>query len=105
MKTVVVTNGGLTISQHFGRATHYAALTMEDGEIVKREMRDKLGHAHFVGQEETHHEPGELHGFSPGAQDRHVQIIEAIKDCQVLLARGMDWSTPKYGGSRYYPLF
>jgi len=28
MKIVAVTNGGLTISQHFGRATHYAVLTM-----------------------------------------------------------------------------
>jgi predicted Fe-Mo cluster-binding NifX family protein len=94
MKIAAVTNDGLTISQHFGRATYYAVLTVEDGEIVKREMRDKLGHSHFVGQEREH-ESGQPHGFGPEAQDRHTQMIGAIQDCQVLLARGMGWGARK----------
>jgi predicted Fe-Mo cluster-binding NifX family protein len=90
MKIAAVTDDGVTISQHFGRAAHYAVLTVADGKIVAREMRDKLGHSHFVGQEDHQHSQ-EPHGFSPQAQDRHTQMIGAISDCQVLLARGMGW--------------
>jgi len=94
MKIAAVTNDGLTISQHFGRATHYAVLTVEDSKIIKREMRDKLGHSHFAGQEQRH-EQGQRHGFGPEAQDRHTRMIHAIEDCQVLLARGMGWGARK----------
>ena len=94
VKIAAVTDDGVTISPHFGRAAHYAVLTVEDGEIVRREMRDKLGHVHFVHQEEQH-EPGQPHGFGPQAQDRHTRMMQAIQDCQVLLARGMGWGARK----------
>jgi predicted Fe-Mo cluster-binding NifX family protein len=90
MKIAAVTDDGSTISAHFGRASHYAVLTVKDGEIVQRELRDKLGHSQFVGGEEQH-QPGQPHGFGPEAQDRHTRMITAIQDCQVLLARGMGW--------------
>lgn len=90
MKIAAITEDGVTISQHFGRAPYYAVLTIENGEIVKREMRDKLGHAHFAGEEERLDASGR-HGFGPGAQDRHTQMATAIADCQVLLCRGMGW--------------
>ncbi len=88
MKMAAITEDGVTISQHFGRAPYYAVLTVESGEIVKREMRDKLGHAHFVGEEE-HLDARGRHGFGPRAEDRHARMVEAIADCQVLLCRGM----------------
>lgn len=90
MKIAAITDDGLTISQHFGRASYYAVLTIENGEIVRREMRDKLGHAHFVGGKERLDASGR-HGFGPGAQDRHTRMATAIADCQVLLCRGMGW--------------
>lgn len=90
MKIAAITEDGITISQHFGRAPYYAVLTVENGEIVKREMRDKLGHAHFVGEEE-HTDASGRHGFGPGAEDRHARMAAAIADCQVLLCRGMGW--------------
>ncbi len=90
MKIAAITDDGVTISQHFGRAPYYAVLTMEKGEIVKREMRDKLGHLHFVGQEEHTDESGR-HGFGPGTERRHARMVVAIADCQVLLCRGMGW--------------
>ena len=88
MKIAAVTSDGTTISQHFGRATHYVVMTVEDGKIVARELRDKMGHAQFAGAEEQH-EPGQPHGFGPESQGRHAQMIDAIRDCSVLLARGM----------------
>ena len=47
MKIAVITDDGKTISQHFGRALHYQVLTIEEGKVVDREMRDKLGHSQF----------------------------------------------------------
>ncbi len=94
MKIAAVTSDGLTISPHFGRASYYAVITVETGSIVKRELRDKLGHSHFVHQEQEH-ERGQPHGFGPEAQDRHIRMIAAIEDCQVLLARGMGWGARK----------
>jgi predicted Fe-Mo cluster-binding NifX family protein len=92
MKIAAVSEDGKTISQHFGRAPFYVVVTVEDGKIVARETRDKMGHAQFSG--ETHEEHGQAadprgHGFDPAAQSRHSRMAAAIADCDVLLARGM----------------
>ncbi len=89
MKIAAVTDDGITIIQHIGRATQYAVLSVEDGKIVAHELRSKLGHMHFAGQEEPHEAPGTPHGMGTEAQVRHGQMIDAIADCQVLMARGM----------------
>ena len=83
-----VTDDGTTISQHFGRAKFYEVLFVENGKVVKRERREKLGHNNFA-QEEHHHHSGEQHGQDQHSHNKHVSMAEAIKDCQILLARGM----------------
>jgi predicted Fe-Mo cluster-binding NifX family protein len=90
MKIAAVSDDGVTISQHFGRALFYVVITVEEGQIIGREIRKKMGHAHFAGGH--HHGHGadpRGHGFDPAAQSRHARMIEAIADCDVLLARGM----------------
>ena len=90
MKIALITDDGKTISQHFGRANFYAVLTIENGQIIQRETRDKLSHKHFANA--THHhsdEPGRGHGFDPASQSRHGQMAEAIADCEALICRGM----------------
>ena len=91
MKIAAVSEDGVTISQHFGRAPFYVVVTVEDGKIVAREKRDKMGHNHFSGEthEESHGEDPRGHGFDPAAQNRHARMVTAIADCEVLLARGM----------------
>ncbi len=92
MKIAAVSEDGVTISQHFGRAPFYVVVTVENGQIVSREQRDKLGHAHFADEslDEAHHgEDPRGHGFDPAAQNRHARMAAAIADCDVLLARGM----------------
>jgi predicted Fe-Mo cluster-binding NifX family protein len=89
MKIAAVSEDGVTISQHFGRAPFY--VVVEEGKIVARERRDKMGHAQFAGE---HEEVGREadprgHGFDPAAQSRHARMAAAIADCDVLLARGM----------------
>lgn len=88
MKIAAITDDGKTISQHFGRAAYYLVLTVEGGQIVECELRNKLGHAQF--HEEAHHEnTNEPHGLGPEADNRHGRMAEAIADCESLLCRGM----------------
>ncbi len=88
MKIAVITDDGKTISQHFGRATSYAVITIEDGKVVHNELRDKLGHNQLSGEHhEEHH--GEGHGMDPASHDRHSQMANTISDCQVLICGGM----------------
>jgi len=89
IKIAVITDDGQTISQHFGRAPYYLVLTIENGQIVKRELRDKLGHTHFVNQPHSEEQPGQPHGMDPASHNKHLQMAEAIADCQALLCRGM----------------
>jgi predicted Fe-Mo cluster-binding NifX family protein len=91
MKIAVISEDGNTISQHFGRAPLYVVVTVEDGEIVSKETRDKTGHHSFTGQHHDDTAPGERHGYGAGAQARHASMMESIADCQVLIAGGMGW--------------
>ncbi len=87
LNIAAVTDDGVTISQHFGRARYYEVLFVENGNVVKRERREKLGHHHFA-QEEHHHSDGQ-HGLDEHSHSKHISMAEAIKDCHILLARGM----------------
>ena len=100
MKIAVITDDGETISQHFGRAPYYVVFTVEDGKVVDRQLREKLGHAQF--QQESAHEDhhndyhdhghdhgGQGHGYGPAAVDRHARMAATISDCSTLLCRGM----------------
>lgn len=89
MKIALITDDGQTISQHFGRAPYYLVVTIEDGQVVQREMRDKLGHTHFADQEHNEHQTNERHGFDPAAQNRHVSMAQAIADCEAIVCGGM----------------
>jgi predicted Fe-Mo cluster-binding NifX family protein len=87
MKIAAVTEDGVTISQHFGRAPYYVVLTVEDGQVVGREQREKV--AHGRGADGHVHVEGQAHGFDAASQDTHGRMAAPIADCQVLLARGM----------------
>jgi predicted Fe-Mo cluster-binding NifX family protein len=110
MKIAAISDDGNTISQHFGRAPYYMVLTIEDGEIVERDLREKAGHAQFQNETEHHHEEHQhggqdeghhghghhgdaqgRHGYGAGAQGRHARMAAAITDCQAVLCRGMGW--------------
>lgn len=92
MKVAAITDDGKTISQHFGRAHYYLVLTIEDGKVVSREMREKIGHGHFSqtheeGSHESSHGGG--HGGDAESHSKHVSMAEAISDCKVILCGGM----------------
>ena len=80
---------GKTISQHFGRAPYYLILTIEEGKIVNREMRDKMGHNQFATQEHVDEPQTAGHGMDSASHDKHVSMAQAIADCKALLCGGM----------------
>ncbi len=88
-KIALVTNNGETISRHFGRARFYLVATVEDGDVVARELRPKAGHDDFAGRGHEDHEPGQPRGYGHGAPAKHRAMTESILDCDVLIAGGM----------------
>jgi predicted Fe-Mo cluster-binding NifX family protein len=89
MKIAAITEDGKIISQHFGRAAYYLVATVENGQIVSRELRNKLGHTHFVDQPHAEEQPGQPHGMDAASHNKHLQMAESIADCEALLCRGM----------------
>jgi predicted Fe-Mo cluster-binding NifX family protein len=89
MKIAVATDDGMIISEHFGRAQYYAVATVEDNRIVSIEMREKMGHADFGKEDHSASSDPRGHGFDAGAQSRHARMLDAVSDCQVLIAHGM----------------
>ena len=88
MKIAFITDDGETISQHFGRASHYLVVKVAEGQIIEREMRDKLGHNQYVKAEE---DPNHTHGsgMDSASHRKHHQMADAISDCDVLICGGM----------------
>ncbi|HJX61513.1 MAG TPA: NifB/NifX family molybdenum-iron cluster-binding protein [Dehalococcoidia bacterium] len=91
MKIAAVSEDGVNISQHFGRAPHYVVLTIEEGQIVADELRPKVGHHTFAGQGHSDPAPDGRHGCDAGSQTKHQLMAETIADCEVLIAGGMGW--------------
>lgn len=89
MKIAAITDDGKTISQHFGRAPYYQVVTVENGKIIDRQLREKLGHNHFASQPHAEEQHGQQHGMDAGSHQKHMQMAEAIADCEALLCGGM----------------
>jgi len=89
MKIAVITDDGTTISQHFGRAPYYLVLSIQDGAVTKRELRNKLGHNQFGSQPHPLETDASEHGMDPVSHDKHASMAETIADCEALLCGGM----------------
>jgi predicted Fe-Mo cluster-binding NifX family protein len=92
MKIAIVTDDEKTISQHFGRATHYAIVTVQNNKVVDQEIRKKIGHRDFQreGLEDSpDQQDPRSRGFGAHSEQKHQRMFSAINDCDVLLARGM----------------
>jgi predicted Fe-Mo cluster-binding NifX family protein len=89
MKIAAITDDGKTISQHFGRAAYYLVSTVENGQVVSQELRNKLGHTHFMNQPHHEEQPVQPHGMDTISHNKHLQMSDTIADCEALLCRGM----------------
>lgn len=94
MKIAIITDDGKTISQHFGRAPYYLIVTIEEGKVVEREMRDKQGHMQFKSASHPiEPQPVESsqagHGRDAASHNKHMNMAETIADCKALICGGM----------------
>ena len=79
-KLAIVTDDGMTVSSHFGRAPYYEVITFADGVVKQRERREKHSpHAMM----EQHGDGHQHHGGD------HDLMLAPVLDCQVVVARGM----------------
>jgi predicted Fe-Mo cluster-binding NifX family protein len=91
VKIAIATDSGRTVSMHFGRAARYAVLTVEDGVVIERELRDKFS-PHGTPAAEAHEERGTgPHGTGQGSDLRHDQMASAIADCSAVICGGMGY--------------
>jgi predicted Fe-Mo cluster-binding NifX family protein len=79
MKIAAVSEDGVTVAQHFGRAPYYVVVTVAGGRVVERETRPKVGHRDFAR--------GSMP--EPGPEAKHRAMGGTIVDCRALLAGGM----------------
>jgi predicted Fe-Mo cluster-binding NifX family protein len=89
IKIAVVTDDKRSVCRHFGRAGYYLVYTVEGDSILEKEIRAKAGHHTFSGS--PTHEEGERHHHHGGAHPdaKHSRMVEAVRDCQVLIVGGM----------------
>jgi predicted Fe-Mo cluster-binding NifX family protein len=92
MKIAAATDDGTRLSAHFGRASAYLVVTTEGDRIVAQELREKPTHHGRHGQGHGHgtrRADERPQGAGEGRAARHAAMVEPIRDCRVVLARGM----------------
>jgi predicted Fe-Mo cluster-binding NifX family protein len=84
-----------TISAHFGRARQMVVVTLEDGQEIARETRQRdtshglhLHEHHDHDHEHDEHEGGHHHEHNPD-DPRHASKWAILEDCDVVIGRGM----------------
>ncbi len=87
MKIAAPTEDGRTIAPDFARASYYAVLTVDGGVIAGRELRQKRPQGWFrTASHVEHHGPANA---APEAAHVHDQLVDPIRDCEVVLASGI----------------
>lgn len=92
MKIALVSDDELTICRHFGRAKNYIVVLIENEKLVARTTLPKPVNCHSNSR---HHgalgrrSNPEGKGFGHQAKDTHEHMFEGIKDCDILVTRGM----------------
>lgn len=87
MKIAFVTDDGQTITPHFGRATHYLIVELENGEIKERLMVPKFLHHTTNHDHNAPHDENEM-----SHENKHALMFKSIEDCDLLVANGMGYS-------------
>ena len=78
MKIAIASNDETTIADHFGRARGFLVYDMDNGTVGNRQFRINNFTGHARGLQGADH-----------SIDRHGPILEALKDCDVVISRGM----------------
>lgn len=90
MKIAIPSDDQVTLCPHFGRTRGFLIFSIKNGIVENQEYRANTFTQHVMGQQQPqhHHEhehQGERH------QHSHGGILEALKDCEVVIAGGMGY--------------
>lgn len=92
MKIAIVSDDEQTISQHFGRAEKYIVISYEQEKIIERKSLPKLDFCHSSQRHHGRHEhrsDTRGNGFGKNSKASHEKMFDDIKDCDILVSRGM----------------
>jgi predicted Fe-Mo cluster-binding NifX family protein len=92
MKIAVVSDDEQTISQHFGRAEKYIIISCEQERIIERKSLPKPDFCHSSHRRHRGHEhqaDPRGNGFGRRPASSHKQLFETVRDCDILVSRGM----------------
>jgi predicted Fe-Mo cluster-binding NifX family protein len=78
MKIAIASDDEKIISSHFGRTKGFVIFEAEDKTVKNREYRPNTFTGHARGLEGAGHE-----------LNRHTPILNALKDCKVVISHGM----------------
>ena len=83
MKIAIPTDDKSTICSHFGRASGFMVYRIVDRAVVETEYRQNT----FTGHAQGHHHEHNHHGGDH--QHSHAAILQALGDCEIVIAKGM----------------
>lgn len=92
MKIAIVSDDKQTISRHFGRAENYIVVSVEHKIPVNKTVLPKLSNCNTDARHQHGHgrkSDPRGSGFGRHSRSKHDQMFKDIKDCDVLVARGM----------------
>jgi len=78
MNIAIASDDGFTIASHFGKTRGFIIFNVRDEKITKKFYRKNTFTGHARGLSGQGHEI-----------DRHSPILKALRDCNVVIARGM----------------
>jgi len=78
MNIAIASNDRVEIASHFGQTRGFVIFDVQDEKIIKKMYRKNTFTGHARGLEGHNHDV-----------DRHGPILEALKDCQVVISMGM----------------
>ncbi len=87
MKIAIPSDEGTYLSQHFGRTLGFTIYEVDDKQIINQEYRPNTFTGHGLGQHQGHQHHGPEH--EEHAQHSHQRILDALHDCEVVIAGGM----------------
>ena len=82
MRIAIASDDKVSICGHFGRTLGFLIFEIEDNKIIKKEYIQN----DFTGHAQGHHHD---HKHDHSQAHSHGGILTALKDCQVVISRGM----------------
>jgi predicted Fe-Mo cluster-binding NifX family protein len=93
VKIAIASDDGISLSSHFGRCRSFLVYDVDGGKITGLEVRTNGFTAFAKGECDGQ----EVHLHAP---HNHADIVEALRDCRVVLCGGMGWRAAEEFQSR-----